>query len=297
MLLSNRIADLMPPPRRLPFRVICRVMLGSIGTVLGGLFLIVGLPFTWIFTADLRPLDEVLLALSTETTQGVITEITATNASENDVTIYRYGFEFTTQGEQRVTAYNYATGRHWSTGDPVLIRYVPTKPSVARMEEARGSRFPALATFVLIFPALGAVFFAAATRSAWRQVTLLRHGVIADGQMLSQQMTNLRINEVPVVKYSYEFQAHDGESYLGEAKALPTGRVGDEAREPVLYLPWKPRVSTLVDAVPVRYQLDVGSFGEWITREGIGAVVWYSLIWLGILASVAYSLLHALGAI
>jgi hypothetical protein len=107
---------------------------------------------------------------------------------------------------------------------------------------------------------------------------------------VSEQATDTTINDVPVMAYVYEFPASDGESYLGRSKALPTGRVGDEAKEPVLYLPWNPRQSTLVDTLPMRYPLDVDEFGQWAVGERMWPIVWVTLIWLGIAANIAYAL-------
>jgi hypothetical protein len=148
---------------------------------------------------------------------------------------------------------------------------------------------------VLIFPIVGAALFVGGTVRGLRQVTLLRHGEIAGAQMISERATNVRVNNVPIIEYSYEFDAHDGESYPGSSKSLPSQRIGDEVQEPVLYLPWNPYRSTLVDGLPLRYPLDVDDFGQWTTHERIWPVVWYALIWAGIIVVVAIGCLRALG--
>jgi hypothetical protein len=268
-------------------------MLGLTGT-LGAIFLLFGMLFVWIFAGDMRPISEVRLALSTATTRGIVTGVQATNASENDVTVYAYDFSFSTPDEKRYTGRSYTTGQQWHVEDRVSIKYVPDKPSIARIEGTRHSRFSPTVLFVFIFPAIGAAFFITSTIKGWQQVTLLRHGEISGAEIISEQATGTRINEVPVIAYTYEFEAHDFESYLGNAKALPSGRIGDEVREPVLYLPWNPRRSTLVDAIPLRHPLDVDEYGQWTTRGGAGAIVWYALVWVGIAANAAYALVRAL---
>jgi hypothetical protein len=62
----------------------------------------------------------------------------------------------------------------------------------------------------------------------------------------------MSVNHQPVIKYSYEFAAADGQSYPGSSNALPKPQIGDEANESVLYLPSNPKVSMLVDALPAR---------------------------------------------
>jgi hypothetical protein len=126
---------------------------------------------------------------------------------------------------------------------------------------------------------------------------LLRSGRIAGAQIISENATGTSINNVPVIAYVYEFEADDGESYMGKSKSLPSGRIGDEVQEPVLYLSRNPKKSTLVDAIPLRHPLDVDEYGQWRTSEGVWPIVWYTLIWIGIAAIALYALAHALGQI
>ena len=84
---------------------------------------------------------------------------------------------------------------------------------------------------------------------------------------------------------------------MGSSRSMPSGLIGDEAREPVLYLPRNPRRSTLVDAIPLRYPLDVDEYGQWVTHESVWPIVWCTLIWVGVLCSVGYTLLRMLSDI
>jgi hypothetical protein len=148
---------------------------------------------------------------------------------------------------------------------------------------------------LLVFPAVGTALFYSATLGGWRQTRLLRHGELSEADIVSEHMTGTRINDVPVIAYVYEFPASDGESYLGKSKTLPAGRIGDEAKEPVLYLPWNPRQSTLVDALPVRHPLDVDEVGQWAVEGNAWSIVWVTVIWLGIAANAAYGLWRIFG--
>jgi hypothetical protein len=270
-MLSNRIDQLASPPRPVPPRVMCRAMLGLTGK-LGGIFLIAGILFTWLFAGDFRPIAELRLALSSETATGMITRVERTNTSVNDVTVYRYQFTFRTPNEETFTGQSHTVGQVWSAEDRVPVEYVPDKPSIARIEGSQLSTAPMWGVMlVLVFPAIGGVMFITSTVLGWRQVMLMRHGEIAGAKMISQQMTNVRINNVPVIAYVYEFPTGDGD--MGRSKALPSGLVGDEAREPVLYLPRNPRRSMLVDALPLRYPLDVDEYGQWMAHESVWPIV------------------------
>ncbi|MBN1976064.1 MAG: DUF3592 domain-containing protein [Anaerolineae bacterium] len=293
-MLSNRIDQLAAPPRPVPLRVACRALLGRTGGM-GAIFLLTGLLATWLFIGDIRPIAEVRLALSSETTTGTITRVERTNTTVNDVTVYRYLFAFRTPNEETFTGQSYTVGQEWSAESRVTVQYVPDKPSIARIEGSQLSAAPMWgALLVLIFPGTGAALFLSGAVSGWKQTTLLRHGEVAGAKIISEHATGVIINNVPVIAYDYEFPANDGEEYMGSSKSMPSGLVGDEAREPVLYLPRNPRMSTLVDAIPLRYPLDVDEYGQWMAREGVWPIVWYALIWAGILGSVAYALLRTL---
>jgi len=209
-MLSNRIAYLAPPPRRVPFPVACSAMLGMTG-IIGAAFLILGMLFVWPFVAD-------------------------------PATLLRAGF-------------------------------------------------------VLIFPIVGAAFFVTNTVRGVRQVALLRHGRVAGARKVSEQATNTTVNDQPVIKYIYEFQAGDGRTYQGTSKAISSEELGDEDVEPVLYLPSNPEQSVLVDALPLRSTLDVDQDGQWVSYESVWPVVWLGLAWMGILAHAMYGLSRLLDAL
>ncbi|RLC64392.1 MAG: hypothetical protein DRI48_07650, partial [Chloroflexi bacterium] len=76
--------------------------------------------------------------------------------------------------------------------------------------------------------------------------------------------------------------------------AVESDAIGDEVKEPVLYLPSNPQIATLVDALPLRATLDVDDDGQWVSYESVWQILWYSLAWIGILAHVVYGLLRLL---
>ena len=296
-MLSNRIHNLAPPPRPVPLTIVCSAMLGTTGGF-GALFMIFGLVFTVIFTSGYRPLDDIRLALSRTTATGRITQVVDSNATENDVTVYEYVYSFTTRREEQLTGRSYSTGRHWSAGNSVAIEYVPDAPYISRIQGARTSMFSPFILFVLIFPAVGGALFLSAAAGGLRQVWLLRHGLIGDARITSTRSTNTTVNGVPILEYSYEITTREGITSEGKAKSFPSDRLGDEEREPALYLESNPDRSTLVDAISLNYPLDVDSLsGRWISSGGKGKAVLYILAWMVALILSGFALMSALGVI
>ncbi|MBN1438942.1 MAG: DUF3592 domain-containing protein [Anaerolineales bacterium] len=294
-MLSNRIRRLAPPPRPVPLTMVCSAMLGITGSF-GAIFLIVGLIFTIIFTRGYRPIDNLRLASSAKTARGIITGVSETNAIENDVVVYAYRFTFTARDERDYSGVSYSTGKRWSVEVPVIVEYVPEDPSVARIQGARISVFSPWVLFVLIFPAVGAGTFLTAAVGGLRQTALLRYGEIADARILSSRQTGMSINDVPVLEYSYEIRTGTGEVIEGKSKSLPDLRIGDESPEPALFLPSRPGVSILVDAISLKYPLDVDdATGEWIAKGGKRTAALYLLTWAAAIGLTAYFFLQAFG--
>jgi hypothetical protein len=291
-MLSNRIRNLAPPPRSVPLPVIASAMFGITGGF-GAIFLIAGLLFTLIFTQGYRPVDDFRLVSSQATARGVITGVSETNATENDMEVYEYEFTFTARNERTYSGRSYTTGRQWSVESAVTVEYVADDPSIARIQGARTSLFEPWVLFVLIFPAVGAVMFGSAAIGGLRQAMLLRYGALADARILSARPTGTSVNEVPVLNYAYEIQTDTGLMFDGSAKSFPGDRIGDEQNEPALYLPSHPKISTLVDAIPLKYPLEIEeSTGQWISRGGWGKTVVYFLAWAAVIALAGYGILR-----
>jgi len=158
--LSNRIAQLAPPPRPVPLPVVCSTMLGLTGSI-GAAFLIMGLVFVWVPIGDapfwvfplviLFPLLGVVL-FGLATVQGlrrvtllrygeVATARTisrrGTNTYVNDEPVMEYTYEFQGLDGQVYSGSARALGRA-EIGDedeePVL--YLASNPGLSTLVDA-----------------------------------------------------------------------------------------------------------------------------------------------------------------
>lgn len=281
-MLSKRVTRLAPPPRPVPWPVTCSAMLGILGGI-GALLFVFGLIFVLVFANDLRPLEEMRLANASAAARGKVIAVEETNSTENDVPVYAYRFEFKTRTEQTVTGRSYSTGQIYSVNDSATVYYLPDTPAVAWLEGTRRSEFePFVGVIVLFVPAIGLALFVAAGVRGWRNVTLLRHGVITGARSLARKPTSMSVNDVPVLKFEYEFQTEDGQTYTGAARAVMTRPIGDEIDEPVLYLPSNPKRSMLLDSLSLRYPLEVDETGQWAADMSQWPVVLYGLALAGV---------------
>ncbi len=294
-ILSNRIDRLSAPPRWVPLPTACTALTGIFG-IIGGLFFSFGMIFVWVFGANTHPINEWRLAHSSASAPAVIETVSSTNGTVNDVVVYEYRFRFNPGDGLPIYGNCFTTGQNWQEGERIVAHYLPGNPEVACLESARLSQFPAwLLLVVMIFPTVGLAFFVPSAVSGWRKIKLLRCGEVTAAINISTTVTNTRINNIPVLGYAYEFRDRLGMQYKGISRALPTERIGDEALEPVLYLPSDPRQSMLVDALPLKFPLEVDEEGHWHHQGFSKPVLLFILIWGLVLIHVGIGILKVLG--
>lgn len=290
-LFSQRISRLVPPPRWVPLPTACAALTGLVG-FLGAIFFSFGMVFVWVFGAALHPIDEWRLSRSYIKAPAVVESVQATNARDNKITVYEYRFRFQPGDGLPVDGSCYTTGQTWQEGDRAMVHYLPEKPEVARLDGARRSLFsPWLILFLLIFPTVGLGFFVPSVVFGTKKIRLLRSGEITGAISISSAPTNTSVNNVPVMKYSYEFRDRQGGVYTGASNALPTEKIGDEASEPILYLPSNPYQSMLVDALPLKFPLEVDEEGHWHHHGSIKPVLLFLLTWSLVLVHVGIAII------
>ena len=102
-----------------------------------------------------------------------------------------------------------------------------------------------------------------------RYIVLLRSGVLAYTRRAVRRTTSMYVNGQPVVKMEYEFLASDGHRYQGIARTTTPHAVGDDRGEPIVYLPGNPRVSLLLDALPVAWDEGLEALKRSADSDGV----------------------------
>ena len=84
-------------------------------------------------------------------------------------------------------------------------------------------------------------------------------------------MTNTRINNIPVYKFTFEFIADDGGTYEAIAKTHLTRNLEDENKEPLLYDQYNPSYAIMLDSLPGSPGID--DMGNFQTKNYITAIL------------------------
>ncbi len=245
------------PPREVPSPVRLQVLFGGFSNQFGWFFLGFGLIFIWAFSGG--AISELYFAVGrAETAPGTISEIRATSARENKVTVYANHYLFRIESaEKEYRGISYTTGQSFSVGQAVTIEYLKGNPQRSRIQGTRSSTFPWWAAcMVIVFPAVGLGFVSVGFTQGLKGNRLLANGQVAQGKLVSKEPTNTRINKKTVYKLTFEFKTDEGQRYQAVARSHEPQKLQDEAWEQILYAPDNPNRSVLVDNLPGSPDID-----------------------------------------
>ncbi|MEZ4825931.1 MAG: DUF3592 domain-containing protein [Bacteroidia bacterium] len=236
------------PPRNLPFISRLAILCGGFDAQFGWVFFGFGMIFFWIFFMN----SEVVYMLAYgdwESAPGEILRVEETNASENNTSVYESIYKYNVSGvNYEGTAYT--TGRDFYNGQQVDIEYNPDNPSESRMGGSRRGMFGWEVMLVMLFPLVGLAFILFSFRRNMKSVDLLMNGRFAQGTLLKQEPTNVTINKQTVYKYTFRFEAHDGQMYEATGNTHIGSLLTDEKYERLIYAPNDPSYATMYDIIP-----------------------------------------------
>ncbi len=264
--------NLIPAPRSVPLLIRMEVLFGGVMNQMGWFFLGFGLIFVWVFggNADFNSLLH--FQGKSETRKGIIIESKKTNFSENDKKVYANYYSFQTQNGIEYKGVSYSRNKRLSKNDIVNIEYPNGKPNISRIKGMRTAPFSFyVALIVCIFPLIGFGLMIGGLKNGIKANNLLANGTLEFGRLISKDMTNTRINNIPVYKFTFEFIADDGGTYEAIAKTHLTRNLEDENKEPLLYDQYNPSYAIMLDSLPGSPGID--DMGNFQTKNYITAIL------------------------
>jgi hypothetical protein len=246
------------PPRGLSPALAVQTLFGGFLQQFGWLFFGFGMVFFWVFVMQ----SEIASAFqfrAVAVAEGRVTGHHATSASENETRIYATTYEYRVK-DVDYGGTSYAPGQHRAAGERIAVEYARDNPARSRIQGMRTQPFSSFVVFVAIFPAVGLGFILFGLRGRFQELSLLRSGIAAYGRLVDKQPTHMQINNRPVYRLRFEFQARDGRNGVAEARSHTPEVLEDEAEEPLLYDPADLNRAVLLDALPGR--IEVGMDGQ-----------------------------------
>ncbi|MCB0853316.1 MAG: DUF3592 domain-containing protein [Bacteroidetes bacterium] len=241
------------PPRSIPLLSKLIILNGGFSVPFGWAFFGFGMIFFWVFFMNSEAIHWFSFQ-SWEPTQGKIIRSEYTNASENDVEVMKYIYEYEAAGKT-YTGRGYTTGYRFSEGQVIDIEVAADNPEDSRIQGARKEMFGWGTIFVVIFPLVGLAFILFGFRSNMKSLDLLTNGKFARGKLKSKEPTNTRINEQTVYKYTFEFEADNGRTYEAIGKTHIYSLLEDEETERLIYAPNDPSFAVMFDTIAGRPEI------------------------------------------
>ena len=226
--------------------------------IFGAIFLVAGVFFAKTFL-PWRQADEWRLSASNPVVvSGRIVAVGQTNMSINKQRVMRYDFAFVPEGSVLVDGECFTTGRRWTAGAVVNVRYDPANPSLACPAGARLSEGSLSGAFVLVFPLAGGGILFFSIRARRRALWLLTNGTLGDFHVTGIEPTSVTINKLPQFKITLQrldqvdAEPHEVRWYKPELLAFARERLASGQAVFGLFDPAKPKRVLLPEAWSAR---------------------------------------------
>lgn len=265
------------PPRHLPFALACQALL-SVSGFLWAMMFSVALLWATFCSGDANVPDVPALRLWGGKTPAEVRSVEPTPLKVGGEPVGKVTYSFNAGGlDYSRTTYDFAD--HWKPGQPATALYLESAPEVSRLQGERRGHSGLFGSFLFFVPFAAVLLGFPAWRRGLREALLLREGLSADARLLDCLRLSRKVRGVPVCRCHYEFESLWGEVFRGRAVVPESTVAGPRAigagsvRRPALYLPRDASVSTLVDALPMRYGLKVDRYGDWVAGLKVLPVV------------------------
>jgi hypothetical protein len=284
---SEHLPKIASPPRHLSFFARCRLLFGGALGLFGWGFFAMGMVFTMAFGVPKTLMTHWQHRQAKAMALGVVTDSEETNMESNEDTIYRVWFRYTPRnGEQRIEGASYRVLRGMRRGRRVRILYDANRPTVARIRGLSPTPFGAGIAFVVLFPVVGFALLLLSLYNGFRAIHLLKEGHLALGTFISMTETGSEINDEPVMKLTFSFEADDGRTYEVTERTHEPDSLLDDEYERIFYDPLRPQNAVLFDSLPGGPELD--KHGEFVFSSGGWASFLVPLACVCLIALTAY---------
>ncbi|MHC4397602.1 MAG: DUF3592 domain-containing protein [Planctomycetota bacterium] len=252
----HNIFNLAGPPRSVPLSVRLRVLFGGVLNQAGWFFFGFGLAFVWAFTLNADLTSWYRFRGQLDTTEGKVIGSKKTLFSKGgsshykDTHVYAIHYAFTAADGKEYKGLSYITGKQFEQGQKVTIEYPQGKPQTSRIKGMRQKPVGFFGIFPVLFPLIGLLLITGGIRKGLKANQLLALGEQTTGRLKSKEKTNKQVDKEPVYKLTFEFNTPEGMTFETVVKTHETGKLEDQAEEPLLYDPMRPSYAMMLDDLP-----------------------------------------------
>lgn len=261
------------PPRMVPVTTRIKVLFGKILVQVGFGTMLFSSIFFWIF-GTLSNFGGLFIPSPDSKADGTITAITATNTEVNDRFVKKNTASFVASDGNTYAVDGYTDVEELQVGDKVAVAYPAANPAAGKIVGQRTGSMPGWVLWIVApIPIVGILLLLFGFYAGLKSIRLLAWGEYATGRLLSKVATNVTINDMPVMKLTYEVKLPGGRTFQATAESHHAEKFEDGKDEPLLY---EQNASggynaVILDAMPGKTQFD--NQGN-VQAAPIAEVVW-----------------------
>lgn len=203
------------PPRDLSFAGKFYLLFGRVMSQVGFGVTSFGMIFFFIFVLNSEFFDFYKFSGNVHKTEGVITDISVTNASEGSKnhsrSIYELAFEFEDNNGNKQTNSSYAISFNYKKGDKVTVIYNVDKPKYSKIEGLRSGTFGSSIIFISIFPLIGIILIIVGFINGLKYIKMFTIGQTVTGKLIDIIPTNTYVNKERIYKHVFSFTVNEKE--------------------------------------------------------------------------------------
>lgn len=203
------------PPRDLSFAGKFYLLFGRTMSQVGFGVTSFGMIFFFLFVLDSEFFDFYKFSGNLNKTEGVITDISVTSASEgsknHQKNIYELSFEFQDNNGNKQTNSSYAVSFNYKKGDKVPVVYNIDKPKYSKIEGLRSGKFDSAVIFISVFPLIGIILIIAGFISGLKYIKMFTIGQTVTGKLSDVIPTNTYVNKERIYKHVFLFTVNEKE--------------------------------------------------------------------------------------
>lgn len=266
------LPHLQPPPRSLGPALTARLLFGGFFSQFGWAFTAFGLLFVLLFDGAGGVIEAIRFSGDPAVAAGEVTAWRSTSFNVNSQNVFETSYEYRRPDGSTGEGRSYASGRYLEAGTPVTVEYLERDPDRSRIEGMRTTPAGLAVVIVFLFPFIGLVFAAIGFRRGLRAYRLMAIGSLAHGKLAAREATMTRVNNRPVMKLTFSFEAEGGGRFKATGKSRVTDRMEDEPTELIIYDPSEPSRAMVLDEFGCQPRVDGRGVFE-PSRPGVPAAL------------------------
>jgi hypothetical protein len=234
-----------------PIRIRILLLFGRTSFIIGFLFTLIGIAFIVYFSLQLN--WNILFAAKKDlvSTSGTITSLEKTQYNVNEIPLFEYRYRYYDDSRIPYSGFFLEYADSYESGQQITIEYLRDSPEISRFAGKDRQNYDQIMFLAGVGSILvGFLFLYPAYRRTRRERKIIMMGRPVEGKLVYAEPTNLRVNEQPVYKLTYEYNTSRDAVQKFSVRSHLIRNISDEHHEILIYDPGNPSSAVVVDTLP-----------------------------------------------